>query len=125
MSDTFVAQSLVATNTGRDGRSFELTFVDTHGHRHTLRLPQRIAAELAPVFSSLLERLGGPAPGAHFTKLPKACAVGRASHAPLVLIRFDDEPPYGLRLEETKQLYHALREEAKAVFCEQLPLRKH
>lgn len=112
--DTFIAQSLVQTEITQDGRGFELTFVDLHGAQHTVRLPKRIAAELAPVMASLASSLDRQR-AASFTKLPKACAVGHAPQQQLVLIRFDDDPPYALALSEAMQLCEGLREEAEMV----------
>ena len=99
MPDTFIAQSLVETNTSRDGRTFELIFVDAAGARQAIQLSKRTAADLAPVLASLAASLDRTA-STNYTKLPREFAIGRAPHARLVLIRFDDDPPYALDVDE-------------------------
>jgi len=114
MSNRFAAQSLVQTKTSKDRRSFELTFVNAGGKKHTLTLPVGVAADLVPVLKALSESVGG-ANGAKFTKMPKQWAVGTAQHERLVLIKFDDDPPYGLDLEVAENLWRDVREETAAV----------
>ena len=111
MSENFTAQSLVQTKTSKDLRCFELTFVDAKGKKHTLSLPIDLAADLAPVLKSLAESVHG----AKFTKIPKQWAVGTARHERLVLIKFDDDPPYGLDLDVAESLWRDVREETEAV----------
>jgi hypothetical protein len=120
MSDTFLARSLVQTNTSKDRRTFELTFVNARGDKHTLSLPIDVAADLAPVLGSLARSSGG-ADGAKFTKIPKQWAVGTARHERLVLLRFDDDPPYGLDPEAAETLLHEVREEIEAALVRQEP----
>jgi hypothetical protein len=121
MSERFVAQSLVESKTSNDQRRLELTFVDAGGAKRTLSLPCNVAADLVPVLTSLAggaSDKGGPA----FTRLPKHCQVGRARHERLVLIKFDDDPPYALDLQEAESLGRELRAEAKSVSCLAEPL---
>lgn len=114
MSKRFAAQSLVETKASEDRLCFELTFVDADGKKHTLSMPIGVAADLVPVLSSLAESVDG-AKRAKFTKLPKHWAVGTAQHERLVLIRFDDDPPYGLDLDVAETLWREVREETEAV----------
>jgi hypothetical protein len=114
MSNRFAAQSLVQTKTSKDRRSFELTFVNAQGKKHTLTMPVGVAADLVPVLKALGESAGG-AGGAKFTKMPRQWAVGTAQHERLVLIKFDDDPPYGLDLEVAESLWRDVREETEAV----------
>ena len=120
MSDKFAAQSLVETKASEDRRTFELTFVDAKGAKHTLSLPIGVAADLVPVLNSLAESVGG-AKRAKFTKLPRQWAVGTAQHERLVLIRFDDDPPYGLDLDVAETLWREVRDETEAVSLLQAP----
>jgi hypothetical protein len=39
-------------------------------------------------------------------------------------VRFDDDPPYGLRPEEAETLWRGLRQEAAAVACARVPMRQ-
>ena len=112
MPGKFAAESLVETKTSENGRRIELTFVDAKGGRQTLSLPTRIASELAPVIQSLCP---GNAAGPQYTKRPKNCAVGRARYERLVLLRFDDEPPYALDIADAETLWRGLCEETESV----------
>jgi hypothetical protein len=122
MSDTFVAQSLVDTCTKDNRRRFEMTFVDASGQQQTISLPVGVAADLAPVLQSLAAGLGTT--GIGFTKIPKSAAVGSARHERLVLVRFDDDPPYALSIDEAETLWQGLREEAEQVSQMKAPARQ-
>ena len=110
----FVAQSLAETGTSEDRRRFELTFVDARGRKQIISVPVGIAADLVPVLTSLAEGLGD-AKGAKFTKMPRQWAVGTAQHERLVLLKFDDDPPYGLDLEGAETLWREVRDETESV----------
>ncbi|HEU0157731.1 MAG TPA: hypothetical protein VFR00_00385 [Hyphomicrobiaceae bacterium] len=113
MLDKFNAQSLVETHTSRDRTAFELTFVDAQGARHTLRLSRGVAKDLVPVLQSLTDHNGEGANG--LTKMPKTCQVGHATYERLVLIKFDDDPPYAIGLEDARSLWRDLRQESQTV----------
>ncbi len=123
MSGKFKAQSLVQTRARREERRLEMTFVDADGRRQTISLPAAVAADLAPVLASLSAGLSEPGK-AQFTRMPRQMAVGSATHERLVLIRFDDEPPYGLDLDEAENLWRGLREEAEQVSRLREPMRQ-
>jgi hypothetical protein len=112
MPGKFLAESLAETRTSEGGRRVELTFVDATGTRQTLSLASRIAAELVPVIESLCP---DGANGPQFTKRPKHCSVGRARYERLVLIKFDDDPPYGLDVEDAEALWRGVCEETESV----------
>lgn len=118
MSDCFAAQSLVETRTSDDKRQFELTFVDVSGEKHTISLPVAVAADLAPVLAALASRGAG---ATKFTKMPKRWAVGTARHEQLVLLQFDDDPPYGLDLEVAETLWREVRERREAASRQKAP----
>ena len=122
MADTFVAQSLVETHTTVDERRFEMTFVDANGEKQTISLPVAVAVDLAPVLQSLLA--GRSNTNIQFTKMPKSTAVGSARHEQLVLIRFDDDPPYALNVDEAEMLWRGVREEALQVSDTKPPARQ-
>jgi hypothetical protein len=123
MSRTFRAQSLAQTKVAKDGRSFEMTFVDAAGAKRTISLSRQVAADLVPVLTSLAEGLDRPQ-GPQFTKVPKEWAVGRAQHERLVLIKFDEDPPYGLAIDEAAHLWREVREEAEIVSMLGEPVRQ-
>jgi hypothetical protein len=122
MADTFIAQSLVETRRVINERRFEMTFVDADGQCQTISLPVGVAADLAPVLQALAPQ-GAPRK-MEFTRIPKSTAVGSARQERLVLIRFDDEPPYGLEAKEAESLWREVREEAEYVFRLRAPAQQ-
>lgn len=118
MSGKFVAQSLAETRTSKDRRRMELTFVDAKGKKQTLSLPIGIAADLAPVLNTLVETC---AKSATFTKIPKQWAVGTAQHERLLLLKFDDDPPYGFDLDVAESLWREMRDETENVSVMKVP----
>ena len=111
---SFVVQSLAETKTSEDRRRFGLTFVDARGRKQTISIPISVAADLVPVLNSLAEGVDATK-GAKFTKMPRQWAVGTAQHERLVLLKFDDDPPYGLDLKVAETLWREVREETESV----------
>jgi hypothetical protein len=120
MLDKFNAQSLVETNTTLDRSAFELTFVDSQGARQTLRLSRGVAKDLVPVLQSLTDG-NEAANGANLTKMPKTCTVGHATYERLVLIKFDDDPPYAIGLDEARSLWREVRHESENILRRKQP----
>ena len=114
MPDKFIAQSLVETRTSDDRRLLELTFVDARGMRQTLSLPSGMAADLVPILASLTVGSRDKS-GPRLTKMPKQWAVGHAAHERVVLVKFDDDPPYALGPEEAEGLSEELRQESEGL----------
>jgi len=114
MLDKFNAQSLVETQTTLDRSAFELTFVDGKGARQTLRLSRGVAQDLVPVLQSLTDSKENAGAGM-LTKMPKRCAVGHATQQQLVLIKFDDDPPYAVPLQDARALWRDLRQASAAI----------
>jgi hypothetical protein len=123
MSRNFKAQSLVETRSRREQRRLEMTFVDAGGMQQTISLPAAVAADLGQVLTSLSAELCNPGK-TQFTRMPRQTAVGSASHERLVLIRFDDEPPYGLDVDEAENLWRGLREQTETVSRQSVPVRQ-
>ena len=114
MLDKFNALSLVETTATGDHTAFELTFVDAKGARHTLALSRGVAKDLVPVLQSLTESKA-QAGDTTLTKMPKTCRVGHATDARLVLIKFDDDPPYAIGLEDARSLWRDVRQQSETV----------
>lgn len=95
----------------RDGDTLELHLADAAGGLRTLC----IARELVPVLRDVLQDFAArsEAPGPAATKLPQSFAVGTARFEQLVLVRFEDDPPYGLRVEHAAELGRALVQESR------------
>jgi hypothetical protein len=114
MSGAFEAQSLVGTRRDKSKRRLEMTFVDADGQRQAISLPEDVAADLVSVLRSLTSGMNN-AGRAEFTRMAKLTAVGSAEYERLVLIRFDDDPPYGLAPDEAETLWREVREQAAQV----------
>jgi len=119
MSKKFGAQSLVETRVSNDQRCLELTFADASGVRQMLSLPMSLATDLAPVLLSLAKN--STAVGACLTKVPSAFSVGHATYQRLVLIKFDDDPPYALNLDDARMLSRQLSDESETAACRKAP----
>jgi hypothetical protein len=113
MGGKFLAESLAETRLSKDRRRLEITFVDAEGSTQTVSLPSRVALELVPVIESQVPAVeaGGP----QFTKRPKHCTVGRARYERLVLLKFDDDPPYALDIDDAEALWRGVCEETESV----------
>ena len=122
MADTFMAQSLAQTRAVHDARRFEMTFVDASGQTQTISLPVGVAAGLVAVLQSV--SVGSSNSSVPFTRIPKSTAVGSARHERLVLIRFDDDPPYALNVDAAEDLWRGVREEAEQVSIQRPPTRQ-
>jgi hypothetical protein len=122
MAEIFTAKSLTQTRAMYGERRFEMTFVDARGQTQTISLPAGVAAELAPILQSLAAELGKS--GVPLTKLPKSTAVGSSRHERLVLLRFDDDPPYALNVDDAETLWRGVREEARQVALQRPPARQ-
>jgi len=114
----FVAQALVETKSLERNR-LQMTFADAKGRRHSITLPARLAADLAPVLTALTGDMQSQGP--RFTRSPKALAVGRAEHERLVLLKFDDDPPYALDPDRAEDLWREMREETEVVLSMKVP----
>jgi hypothetical protein len=108
----FLALTLTETTTTEDKRRFEMTFVDAGGQSFTISIPSGVAADLIPILESVAgnEKWAG---AAEFTRLPKECAVGRAMGERMVLLRFDEEPPYAIGPEVAEVLGRELQDQGE------------
>lgn len=122
MTRKFVATVITHTKNTDDAKRLEVTFADPSGQLHTLSVPAAIASSLAAVLHdfSLASRTAGAIP----TKLPKEFAVGAGRYEPMVLVRFEDDAPYGLEAEQAEALARALAEQATLVATVPMALRQ-
>jgi hypothetical protein len=96
--------------------------VDASGEKQTISLPVDVAADLVPVLQSLSAGLSNA--GIELTKMPKSTAVGSARYERLVLVRFDDDPPYALNIDEAENLWRGVREEVEQASRMKEPARQ-
>lgn|SRR6185312_5528744 len=112
MADTISAEMITRSELDKTTSRLEIALADPAGGVRTVSLgPDAIAA--------LVEIVAGLASTFHaseqLTKIPKRYAVGHGRHEPVVMLRFEDEPAYGLSVTQAADLAEALLEEAEAV----------
>jgi hypothetical protein len=90
------------------------------GNWKQFTMPVVVAADLVPVLASLAEGVDGTS-ATRFTKMPRQWAVGTARHERLVLIKFDDDPPYGLAPDVAETLWREVRDGTEAVSQQKAP----
>jgi hypothetical protein len=113
---TFDANTLSETAGSKDGRRFAMTFEDADGGRCTISIPAGMAGDIAHILQSVASdvRLLN---SAELTRVPKACAVGQAASERMVLLRFDEEPPYAINLAAAEELGRELQEQSEQLAC--------
>lgn len=113
MAETFFADMIAKSEVNRATSRLELALSDAAGRVQTVSLgPDAIAALVA--IASQAVRADATSLG-RLTKIPKRYAVGHGRHEPVVMLRFEDEPAYGLSVAQAEDLAEALLEEAEAV----------
>jgi len=100
----------------------EIAVSDAEGRCHTVCLNSYATAALIEILSELSKL--PPLTRDCLTKAPEGYAVGRGKYEPFVLLRFEDEPAYGLTAEQATNLGAALLEEAEAVLATRYPMRQ-
>jgi hypothetical protein len=113
---------IVRTHRSADARILEVTFARADGSEQTLRLTVESVASLAGALQDckLAPQLGGPTP----TKMPRHFAVGSGRYEQVVLVRFEDDTPYGLSASQASELGQALVEQAETVGASVVMLRQ-
>jgi hypothetical protein len=119
MPKKFVAQSLVETRVSNDERRLELTLAGTKGDSQILTLPMSLATDLASVLVSAAKN--SKAVEARLTKMPSTYYVGHATYQRLVLVKFDDDPPYALNLEDARMLSRQMLDESETAARSKVP----
>ena len=122
MDVIFKATAIAQTRPADSGNSGELTLSDATGRKLTIDMQDGLARDLLSALQHLLERPSRAGPAA--TKMPKGFAVGTARYEPIVLVRFENDPPYGLDAADAAELGRALVEQAESVEFEGVPARQ-
>jgi len=113
MAETFFADMIAKSEIDRTTSRLEIALSDAAGRVQTVSLgPDAIAALVA--ITSQAGHADATSSG-RLTKIPKRYAVGHGRHEPVVMLRFEDEPAYGLSVTQAEDLAEALLEEAEAV----------
>ncbi len=125
MTEPFAAQAIVTTRAESAADRLAVTLADTMGCERTLTLTAETAAALALVLGEFA-RSARPASSSQAlpTKMPSGFAIGAGRFEQVVLVRFEDDVPYGLAAEEALRLGHALIAEAEQLAGAPAPLRQ-
>lgn len=125
MTEPFAAQAIVATRAESAADRLAITLCDGMGREHTLTLAAETAVALALVLGEFA-RSARPATSSQAlpTKMPSEFAIGAGRFEQVVLVRFEDDVPYGLAAEEALRLGRALIAEAEQLAGAPAPLRQ-
>ena len=110
MKPVFAAKSLTRTRKLKNGR-IEMTLSDRTGNATTITLGKDLVSALVDALGTQAQAGGD----AELTKKPKSFAVGSGNHESVVLLRFEDDAPYGLAPQDAAELAHALLEQSEEV----------
>ncbi len=96
---------------GEGKRHLEVKVANADGSDTRLKLTSAAAFDLMKV---LTDYCAGITDGrGEATKIPESFAVGAGRFDPYVLVRFEDEAPYGLKPADAVELAYALIEQAE------------
>lgn len=112
MAETFFADMIAESEFDRASARLEISLADASGHVQKVSLGPDAVAALVAITSQTARAI---APPSRLTKLPNRYAVGHGRHEPVVMLRFEDEPAYGLSVSQAENLAEALLEEAETV----------
>lgn len=122
MGDVFRAEAINADVVDRETRRLSITMSDDAGNETTFSLSPEVAAAIARLTSEFAHH----ADTANLTptKMPNAFAIGTGRFEPVVLIRFENDVPYGLSADHALRLGRALIAEAKQMNAQPPALRQ-
>ncbi len=110
MDAKFAATTIART--GKSENQLEITLCDAHGRTTTVSVPADVADCL---MKAMRDFAGNDAQRPALTKRPREFAIGTGRHENAVLIRFDDDVPYGIDASTAIELGHALLDAAQTV----------
>lgn len=113
MGDTFFAEMITNSKLERSTSRLEITLADSAGRVRTISLGAEVIAALAELTPEIASSRS--VSNACLTKLPQRYAVGHGRHEPVVMLRFEDEPAYGLSATLAADLAEALLDEVEMV----------
>ncbi|MET0640664.1 MAG: hypothetical protein ABWZ19_11670 [Hyphomicrobium sp.] len=110
MPEKFNAEILARSEVDRTNDRLEISLCDATGECRTVSLGANAVSALALLLADHTRRETG-----HLTKIPDNFAVGHGRHEPFVMLRFEDDPAYGLTAEQALGLGEALIDEAESM----------
>ncbi len=122
MGNTFDAETIIAHKVSESGPlRLEINLGGRGGHECIVTLTPEVAAAIARLAGEFAHQaeLGGLS----LTKMPRDFAIGSGVHDPVVLVRFENDTPYGLSAETALQLGQALINEAAQMSSQPVPRR--
>lgn len=122
MGNTFDAETIIAHKVCESGPTrLELTLGGRGGQECIVNLTPEVAAAIARLAGEFAHH--AEPGGLSLTKMPSEFAIGTGVHDPVVLVRFENDTPYGLSAETALQLGQALIKEAGQMATQALPRR--
>ena len=122
MGNTFDTETIIAHKVCESGPSrLEITLGGRGGQECIVSLTPEVAAAIARLAGEFAHQ-AGPG-GLSLTKMPSGFAIGTGVHDPVVLVRFENDTPYGLSAETAVLLGQALIKEAGQMATQALPRR--
>lgn len=121
MSKTFCAEMLSRSEFDRANERLEITVCNAAGESQTISINARIAETLSSVLG---DHFQSATAFGDLTKIPDRYAVGHGRHEPVVMLRFEDEPAYGLTADQALDLGEALIDEVGAMTKVKYPARQ-
>jgi hypothetical protein len=113
MADTFFAEMITNSELDRTGSRLEISLSDKVGRTQRISLGPDVIAAITAILADAAA--SNARSSERLTKIPKRYAVGHGRHEPFVMLRFEDEPAYGLSAAQAADLAEALLEEAETV----------
>jgi hypothetical protein len=121
MPEIFFAEMLTRSEFDRTNARVEISLCDAAGECRTISL----AAGTVTALTSVLAEYSRVRPASSdLTKIPDRYAVGHGRHEPFVMLRFEDDPAYGLTAEQALSLGEALLDEAETIAKVKYPARQ-
>lgn len=121
MSKMFCAEMLTRSEFDRTTERLEITICNAAGESQTISISPRVAETLSSILGDHFHSAGD---FDDLTKIPERFAVGRGRHEPVVMLRFEDEPAYGLTADQALDLGEALIDEVDAITKVKYPARQ-
>ena len=109
MTGKFAATAMMKTSTTRDAR-LEISLVNAYGHTQTVILTPDLSLALSQVLADFART--ATKSSSLLTKMPREFAVGSGVHESVVLVRFENEVPYGLEPNVAAALGQALLDQS-------------
>ncbi len=121
MTEKFCAEILTRSEFDRSNVRLEISLCDVRGECRTISLSASVVSALASV---LEEHSQVRTATNDLTKIPDRYAVGHGRHEPFVMLRFEDDPAYGLTAEQALNLGEALLDEVETITKAKYPVRQ-